>query len=72
MASHFGGRLVTAEDLTREQSAGATAQPKAFTVTKKTDTAATLLDDAAHDLLGVDTGLDQATLLPWMPGDHLV
>lgn len=71
MPSYFGGRLLTADDLVREQTAIAKAESKEFTITKKTDTATTLLDGAADDLLGVDTGLDEATLLPWVQGDQL-
>ncbi len=63
-ASPFGGRLLTADDLAREQTALAQATFKAFTITKKTDTASTPADS--------DALIDAFSVLPWTPDDPLV
>lgn len=75
--SAFDGRLLTARDLTRDQStqvvesaAGRTTF-KEFTVTKKTDASGTILDGAAADLLGLDTGIDHGAAPSWMQGDQI-
>jgi hypothetical protein len=69
-ASGFDGRLLAAQDLSAEQGAAGKAEPKEFTITKKTDTAAAdgVGDaEAAWDEAGA--ALATPALLP--SGDYL-